>query len=110
MPSPRVFELFLMKPSHYDDGYVIQWVVSSIPANTLAALNGLAMDCAARKVLGGVLPGCARKRGSTSESSRRSTPLLTKIRGFLGKAARAGVNRVFIGLENINPESLKDAH
>ncbi|HZN27275.1 MAG TPA: radical SAM protein [Burkholderiales bacterium] len=53
MPPPRVFELFLIKPSHYDDdGYVIQWVVSSIPANTLAALNGLAMDCAARKVLG----------------------------------------------------------
>jgi radical SAM superfamily enzyme YgiQ (UPF0313 family) len=32
-----------------------------------------------------------------------------KIRGFLEKAARAGVNRVFIGLENINPDSLKDA-
>ncbi|HSD43767.1 MAG TPA: radical SAM protein [Burkholderiales bacterium] len=33
-----------------------------------------------------------------------------KIRGFIEKAARAGINRVFIGLENINPESLKDAH
>jgi radical SAM superfamily enzyme YgiQ (UPF0313 family) len=33
-----------------------------------------------------------------------------KIRGFIEKAARAGVNRVFIGLENINPEALKDAH
>ena len=32
-----------------------------------------------------------------------------KIRGFIEKAGRAGVNRVFIGLENINPESLKDA-
>jgi radical SAM superfamily enzyme YgiQ (UPF0313 family) len=32
-----------------------------------------------------------------------------KIRGFIQKAARAGVNRVFIGLENINPESLKEA-
>jgi radical SAM superfamily enzyme YgiQ (UPF0313 family) len=32
-----------------------------------------------------------------------------KIRGFIEKAARAGVNRVFIGLENINPDSLKDA-
>jgi radical SAM superfamily enzyme YgiQ (UPF0313 family) len=32
-----------------------------------------------------------------------------KIRGFVEKAARAGVNRVFIGLENINPESLKEA-
>jgi len=32
-----------------------------------------------------------------------------KIRGFIEKAARAGVDRVFIGLENISPDSLKDA-
>jgi len=51
--GPGVFELFLIKPSHYDDdGYVIQWLRSSIPANTLATLNGLALDCAARRVLG----------------------------------------------------------
>jgi radical SAM superfamily enzyme YgiQ (UPF0313 family) len=49
----KVFHLFLIKPSHYDDdGYVIQWVRSSIPANTLAALYGLARDCAQREVLG----------------------------------------------------------
>ena len=48
-----LFHLFLVKPSHYDDdGYVIQWVRSSIPANTLAALYGLALDCAERQVLG----------------------------------------------------------
>jgi hypothetical protein len=47
------FELFLIKPSHYDDdGYVIQWWRSSIPANSLATLNGLARDCAEREVLG----------------------------------------------------------
>src|SRR5262245_4559596 len=51
--TTRVFSLFLIKPSHYDDdGYVIQWARSSIPANTLAALNGLALDCAERRVLG----------------------------------------------------------
>ncbi|HKC42548.1 MAG TPA: radical SAM protein [Burkholderiales bacterium] len=49
----RMFHLFLIKPSHYDDeGYVIQWLRSSIPANTLAALYGLALDCAERRVLG----------------------------------------------------------
>ena len=32
-----------------------------------------------------------------------------KIRGFIVKTARASVDRVFIGLENINPNSLKDA-
>src|ERR1700746_3761096 len=48
-----LFHLFLIKPSHYDDdGYVIQWARSSIPANTLATLNGLALDCAGRRVLG----------------------------------------------------------
>jgi radical SAM superfamily enzyme YgiQ (UPF0313 family) len=51
--TTRLFHLFLIKPSHYDDdGYVIQWARSSIPANTLAALNGLALDCAERRVLG----------------------------------------------------------
>jgi hypothetical protein len=49
----RRFELVLIKPSHYDDdGYVIQWLRSIIPSNTLAVLRGLAMDCAERFVLG----------------------------------------------------------
>jgi len=50
---PGRFCLLLVKPSHYDDdGYVIQWFRSAIPSNSLAALYGLARDCAARKVLG----------------------------------------------------------
>ncbi|HJQ40269.1 MAG TPA: radical SAM protein [Thermoanaerobaculia bacterium] len=49
----RKFCLALVKPSHYDDdGYVIQWFRSAIPSNSLAALYGLARDCAARRVLG----------------------------------------------------------
>ncbi|MBV9332244.1 MAG: radical SAM protein [Alphaproteobacteria bacterium] len=49
----KAFQLYLLKPSHYDDdGYVIQWLRSAIPSNTLAALYGLAKDCEARKVLG----------------------------------------------------------
>jgi radical SAM superfamily enzyme YgiQ (UPF0313 family) len=49
----RNFELVLIKPSHYDDeGYVIQWLRSFIPSNTLAVLRGLASDCAERRVLG----------------------------------------------------------
>ncbi len=51
--ASRKFCLILVKPSHYDDdGYVIQWYRSAIPSNTLASLHGLAMDCAARHVLG----------------------------------------------------------
>jgi hypothetical protein len=49
----RRFCLVLVKPSHYDnDGYVIQWFRSFIPSNSLAALYGIARDCAERRVLG----------------------------------------------------------
>jgi radical SAM superfamily enzyme YgiQ (UPF0313 family) len=49
----RRFCLLLVKPSHYDDdGYVIQWMRSPVPSNSLAALYGLAKDCAERRVLG----------------------------------------------------------
>ena len=47
------FCLVLVKPSHYDDaGYVIQWLRSPIPSNSLASLYGLARDCAERRILG----------------------------------------------------------
>ena len=49
----RHFCLILLKPSHYDDdGYVIQWFRSAIPSNSLAALSGIAKECADREVLG----------------------------------------------------------
>ena len=51
--APKRFSLVLIKPSHYDDdGYVIQWLRSAIPSNTLAVMNGLALDCQERRVLG----------------------------------------------------------
>jgi radical SAM superfamily enzyme YgiQ (UPF0313 family) len=53
IPVKKLFQVFLIKPSHYDDnGYVIQWLRSSIPSNTLATVYGLALDCAERRVLG----------------------------------------------------------
>ncbi|HYM78744.1 MAG TPA: radical SAM protein [Candidatus Dormibacteraeota bacterium] len=49
----QTFSLLLIKPSHYDDdGYIIQWFRSAIPSNTLATLNGLALDCHSRRILG----------------------------------------------------------
>src|SRR6476619_4738781 len=52
-PSKHRFCLVLIKPSHYDDnGYVIQWFRSAIPANSLACLDGLALECAGGKILG----------------------------------------------------------
>ncbi len=50
---PKSLRLVLIKPSHYDnDGYVIQWLRSAMPSNTLAVLYGLALDCKERKTLG----------------------------------------------------------
>lgn len=47
------FCLVLIKPSHYDDdGYVIQWLRSAIPSNSLAVLYGLALECAEQHILG----------------------------------------------------------
>jgi radical SAM superfamily enzyme len=52
-PTPRRFQLILIKPSHYDDnGYVIRWWRAMIPSNSLAAIYGIAADCADRQVLG----------------------------------------------------------
>jgi radical SAM superfamily enzyme YgiQ (UPF0313 family) len=49
----RRFCLLLLKPSHYDDdGYVIQFLRSAVPSNSLAAIYGLAKDCADRRALG----------------------------------------------------------
>ena len=49
----RKFLLLLIKPSHYDDdGYVIRWWRTMIPSNSLAAIYGIAADCAERRVLG----------------------------------------------------------
>ncbi len=49
----RVFRVILIKPSHYDDdGYVIQWLRSTIPSNSLASVHGLIQECASEHVLG----------------------------------------------------------
>ncbi|MCD9185583.1 MAG: radical SAM protein [Pyrinomonadaceae bacterium] len=53
MTTKKRFSLVLIKPSHYDeDGYVIQWFRSAIPANSLACLYGLALECRDEKILG----------------------------------------------------------
>jgi len=58
MPDARgaatdTFFLELLKPSRYDDdGYVVQWLRGSVPANSLATLYGLALDAQRRQVLG----------------------------------------------------------
>ena len=53
MEPRQTFHVVLVKPTHYDDeGYPLQWRRSTIPANTLACMNGIAEDCRERQVLG----------------------------------------------------------
>ncbi|MEM8811243.1 MAG: radical SAM protein [Pseudomonadota bacterium] len=51
--ASEIFHFIMIKPTHYDDdGYPIQWLRSAIPSNSLASVNGLALDCRDRKILG----------------------------------------------------------
>src|SRR5690242_21531477 len=51
--TTRRFDILPIKPSHYDEqGYVIRWLRSTMPSNSLAVLNGLALGAAKRLVLG----------------------------------------------------------
>lgn len=49
----KKFHFFMIKPTHFDDeGYPIQWNRSVIPSNTLAVINGLAIDAQKQQILG----------------------------------------------------------
>lgn len=89
----RPFELVLVKPSHYDDdGYVIQWLRSAIPSNTLAALYGLSVDAAEREVLG---PDVEMRITALDETNARIKPkeIIRRIQsaGGHGLVALVGV-------------------
>ena len=94
VPVPsKQFQLVLIKPSHYDDdGYVIRWWRTMIPSNSLAAIYGIAADCAERHVLG---PGVAITIDAIDETHTRvKVPaLLARFRrhGNFGLVALIGV-------------------
>jgi hypothetical protein len=72
LDRPTGLRVILVKPSHYDDeGYVIQWMRSSMPSNSLAALYGLIADCEARAVLG---PGVSLTVDALDETNTRIEP------------------------------------
>ena len=91
--TKRRFQLVLIKPSHYDDdGYVIRWYRAIIPSNSLAALYGIAADCAQREVLGS---DTAIDIEAIDETNTRVdvTALIHRVRahGGLGLVALVGV-------------------
>jgi hypothetical protein len=81
-----LFHFVMIKPSHYDDdGYPIQWVRSAIPSNTLASLNGLAVDAQRRRILG---PDVEIRLDTYDETNSRVRPdrIIRAIRKQGGKA------------------------
>src|SRR5271166_4608135 len=91
-PQP-LFHFVMIKPSHYDDdGYPIQWVRSAIPSNTLACLNGLAVDASNRQVLGA---GVELRLHTYDETNRRVKP------GHIISMIRKQGGRVLIGLVGV---------
>ncbi|MBB4232222.1 B12-binding domain-containing radical SAM protein [Rhizobium mongolense] len=89
----RRFQLILLKPSHYDDdGYVIRWWRAMIPSNSLAALFGIAADCAEREILG---PGVGIDIKVIDETNTRvhipELLALLKQHGNFGMVALVGV-------------------
>src|SRR6266849_2745192 len=87
----RRFSLVLVKPSHYDDdGYVIQWLRSAIPSNTLAVINGLALDCKERRVLGDNVDIVIKALDETNTHIRPKR-IAQALRGEAGLVALIGV-------------------
>ena len=89
----RKFQLVLIKPSHYgDDGYVIRWWRAIVPSNSLAAMYGIAADCAERRVLG---PDVDIEIDPVDETNTRLKipELITRLRdnGNFGMVALVGV-------------------
>ncbi len=87
----KQFSLILIKPSHYDDdGYVIQWLRSAIPSNTLAVMNGLALECKQRRVLG---EDVEIEISALDETNMRIRPerIARKLAGGRGLVALVGV-------------------
>ena len=80
--SKRRFQLVLVKPSHYDDdGYVIRWWRALIPSNSLAAVYGLALDCAQRQVLGPDAPLFCAAYGVAPDGNWEGRTILSRVRG-----------------------------
>ena len=87
------FRVIFIQASHYDeDGYVIQWIRSEIPSNSMALLNGITLDCIERGVLGEHVEIDA---SASDETNTRIKPkqLINEIRraGGKGLVALVGV-------------------
>ncbi|MGI8726039.1 MAG: B12-binding domain-containing radical SAM protein [Methyloceanibacter sp.] len=87
------FQIILIKPSHYDsDGYVVQWVRSTMPSNSLAAVYSLALGAAKLQLLGPDIPIDVTAMDETNTRVRtREIARKIKENGGLGFVGIIGV-------------------
>src|SRR5215471_3563288 len=91
--SRRRFSILLIKPSHYDDdGYVIRWLRSTMPSNSLAVVAALARSAAEREVLG---PDVDIEVSSIDETNTR-----VSLKSIIAQFAR-NQNFGFVGLVGV---------
>jgi hypothetical protein len=93
--EPKVFDLVLIKPTHYhDDGYPIRWLRAAIPTNVLASLYSLAEDARRREVLG---PGVEIRLQAYDDTNQRVQPerVIRRLRRSGGRALIA-----FVGVQS----------
>src|SRR5262245_7607189 len=89
----RHFSILLIKPSHYDeDGYVIRWLRSTMPSNSLAVVDALARSAAEREVLG---PDVDIEVSSIDETNTR-----VSLKAIIARFAR-NQNFGFVGLVGV---------
>ncbi len=89
----RRFRIALVKPSHYDDdGYVIQWLKSFIPSNSLASVHALLLEAKARRALG---PEVEIEISAQDETNSVVEP--ERLIAWLGEAEAGG----FLGLVGV---------
>jgi radical SAM superfamily enzyme len=95
------FDFYMIKPSHYDDdGYPIVWWRTILPSNSLAALNGLARDAAAREVLG---PGVEFNLFPIDECNEHVVP------ARIARAIKRRGSRALIGLVGVQSNQFPHA-
>lgn len=95
-----LFHFVMIKPTHDDDGYPIQWFRSAIPSNTLACLNALAEDARKHEVLGS---GVEMRLHTYDETNRRARP-----RRIIEMIRKEG-GRVLIGLVGVQSNQFRRA-
>jgi len=82
-------DLYLIKPTRYDDDVPVQWWRSLIPSNSLACVAGLVNEALGRGVL-----AAARQSSSTSSTNQHEGRGASIVQSVAGETRRYPARRV----------------